>query len=398
MKPADLLIVGGGIVGLATAYRFVGRYPHKTVIILEKEAELARHQSGHNSGVLHSGIYYKPGTLKAAYCRQGKQALEAFCAREGIDFDLCGKVIVATREEELPGLRALYQRGQAGGVRCELIDAYRLRELEPHAAGLQAIHVPEAGLVDFKQVCQRLALRLKEAGVAIIPQARVTGLRETGTEVLVASTQGEFRARFLINCAGLQADRVAALQGPRVPVKILPFRGEYFKLRPEAARFCRTMIYPVPDPRLPFLGVHLTRTLSGEVKCGPNAVLALAREGYQRGDLDLRDLWETLTYPGFLRLAAKYWRTGLLEMWRSFNPRAFLKSLQSLVPEVSLTDILPAPAGVRAQAVARNGKILDDFAFLEGPRIIHVLNAPSPGATASLSLGQALVSKLATRF
>jgi L-2-hydroxyglutarate oxidase len=398
VKSADLLIVGGGIIGLAAAYRFVDRYPRKTVILLEKEAELAVHQSGHNSGVLHSGIYYKPGSFKAAYCREGKKAMEAFCAREGIAVKLCGKVIVATQDNELSALKTLYERGRAGKVHCELIEPRRLQELEPHAAGLAAIHVPEAGLVDFRLVCQRLAGRLQEAGAAIIPQARVLGFTETGTEVRVASTRGEFGVRFLLNCAGLQADRVAAGGSAPLPVKILPFRGEYFKLKPEAAPLCRTMIYPVPDPRFPFLGVHLTRTFSGEVKCGPNSVLALAREGYRRGDLNLGDVWETLTYPGFVRMAARYWRTGLMEMWRSFNRGAFLQTLRRMVPEISLEHLLPAAAGVRAQAVARDGRILDDFAFLESRRLIHVLNAPSPGATASLSIGQAVVDKLSQRF
>jgi L-2-hydroxyglutarate oxidase len=395
---AELIIIGGGIIGLATAYRFVGQYPQKTVIVLDKEAEPAIHQSGHNSGVLHSGIYYKPGSLKAAYCRQGKRALEAFCAREGIEFNICGKVIVATQESELPGLQALYERGRAGNVQCELIDSRRLKELEPHVAGIKAIHVPEAGLVDFRQVCRRLAVRLGEAGVRIISRARVTGLGENRAEVWVESTQGEFCSRFMLNCAGLQADRIAAFGKAPVPMKILPFRGEYFQLEPEAATLCRTMIYPVPDPRFPFLGVHLTRTLAGKVKCGPNAVLAYAREGYRRTDLNLGDLRETLTYPGFLRLAAKYWRTGLMELWRSLNKKAFLKNVRRLVPEIRLEDLLPAAAGVRAQAVARDGGILDDFAFLESYRIIHVLNAPSPGATASLSLGQTLVDKLSQRF
>jgi (S)-2-hydroxyglutarate dehydrogenase len=398
MNPADLLIIGGGIVGLATAYRFVNRYPRLSVTILEKEVELARHQSGHNSGVLHSGIYYKPGTLKAAYCRQGKEAMEGFCAREGIAVNLCGKVIVATREEELAGLQALYRQGRAGGISCQLIGPGRLKELEPHAAGLQAIHVPGAGIVDFQQVCQRLGQRLEAAGVGIIRQARVTGLRETGAEVRVASTRGDFLSRLVINCGGLQADRVAAGQAAPVPVRILPFRGEYFKLRKEAAPLCRTMIYPVPDARFPFLGVHLTRSLSGEVKCGPNAVLALAREGYHRGDLDLGDVWDTLSYPGFIRLAARYWRTGAMEWWRAFNKTAFHKSLARLVPAISAADLGPAPAGVRAQAVTPDGRLLNDFAFLESPRVIHVLNAPSPGATASLSIGQALVDKLAQRF
>jgi L-2-hydroxyglutarate oxidase len=315
-----------------------------------------------------------------------------------LEVRLCGKVIVATRETELPRLQSLYHQGRAGGIRCELIDSQCLRELEPHAAGLQAIHVAEAGLIDFIQVCRRLALRLEEAGVGIIRRAQVVGLKETGTEVQVASTQGDFPARFVINCAGLQADRVAAYRTARLPARILPFRGEYFKLKPKAAPLCRTMIYPVPDPRFPFLGVHLTSTLSGEVKCGPNAVLALAREGYRRGDFDLGDVRETLTYPGFIRLAARYWRTGLIEMWRSVNRRAFLQSLRRLVPAVSLEDLIPAAAGVRAQAVAPDGSILDDFAFLESPRLIHVLNAPSPGATASLSLGQAVVDKLSNRF
>lgn len=398
MKTPDLIIVGGGIVGLATAYRFVNRYPQKTVIILEKEAEVARHQSGHNSGVMHSGIYYKPGTFKAAYCRAGKTALEDFCAREGIEVRHCGKVIVATCESELSQLHTLYDRGRAGGIRCELIEPGRLKELEPHAAGLMAIHVSETGIVDFSLVCRRLAECVTAAGAVIIPRARVRGFTETGREIRVKSNRGEFRSRFLVNCAGLQADRVAAYGNAPLPVKVLPFRGEYYKLTPEAAHLCQTLIYPVPDPRFPFLGVHLTRTITGIVKCGPNAVLALAREGYQRRNLNPGDAWETLTYPGFIRMAARYWRTGLMEMWRSVNKHTFLLGLQRLVPEVSLEHLLPGPTGVRAQAVSRNGRMVDDFAFLESHRLIHVLNAPSPGATASLSLGQALVDKLSQRI
>uniref|UniRef100_A0A7C3Z8E0 L-2-hydroxyglutarate oxidase n=1 Tax=Desulfobacca acetoxidans TaxID=60893 RepID=A0A7C3Z8E0_9BACT len=398
MTSADLVIVGGGIVGLATAYRFLKRWPQRSVIVLEKEAAPARHQSAHNSGVLHSGIYYKPGSLKAAYCREGKKALEAFCAREGIEVRVCGKVIVATQESELPALMTLYERGRAGKVHCDLIDSRRLRALEPHAAGIRAIHVPEAGIVDFRRVCRHLAARLEEGGGRIISQARVTGLEELRQEVRVESTRGEFRGRFLLNCAGLQADRLATLGNVPTPARILPFRGEYYKLTPAAAPLCRTMIYPVPDPRFPFLGVHLTRTLAGEVKCGPNAVLAWAREGYDRWQVNPQDVWEILTYPGFIRLAARYWRTGLKELWRSCNMNAFLKSVRSLVPEIAREDLLPAAAGVRAQAVTRDGRILDDFCFLESRRLIHVLNAPSPGATASLSLGQALVEKLSQRF
>ncbi len=398
MQSTDLIIIGGGIMGLATAYAFAGRHPGKAALILEKETEPGCHQTGHNSGVLHSGIYYSPGSLKAAHCREGKKALENFCTSEGIDFKTCGKVIVAAQAGELPGLHALYARGRAGGVRCELISPSRLQELEPHAAGIEAIHIPDAGVVDFRQVCRRLKERLEEAGVPLLLGARVTALTETARGVVVESTRGDFSAQYVVNCAGLQADRVASWVSRPSPVKIVPFRGEYFRLRPPARRLCRALIYPVPDPRFPFLGVHFSRTVAEAVTCGPNAVLALAREGYEKWSLDLKDLSETLTYPGFLRLAARFWRTGLEEIWRSLSIEAFVRSLQRLVPEVSRDDLLPAPAGVRAQAVTPEGTILNDFAFLETPRIINLLNAPSPAATASLSLGKAVAAKLTRRL
>ena len=395
---SDILIIGGGIVGLATAFHLAQKHPGRTITILEKEAAIARHQTGHNSGVLHSGIYYKPGSLKALNCRAGKKAMEEFCAREGIAFEICGKVIVATAEEELGRLQALHERGLANGVQCEVIDPARLRELEPHCAGIRALHVPEAGIVNYRQVCERLAARVTERGNRVVTGARVTGLREAGNEVIVQTSAGDFRAHFAVNCAGLYSDRVTALGGVKPSMKILPFRGEYFELKPEAESLCRNLIYPVPDPQFPFLGVHFTRMALGGVECGPNAVLAFAREGYRKTDLNLRDLGETLGYAGFRKLALKHWRMGLAEMWRSCNKAAFVRALQRLVPEIRGGHLTPAPAGVRAQAVSPDGAMVDDFAIDERPRVINVINAPSPAATASLSIGQLVAEKLARHF
>ena len=395
---SDVVIVGGGIVGLATAYQLIRQFPQRTVTLLEKEAELAQHQTGHNSGVLHSGIYYKPGSLRAKNCRLGKVAMEQFCAAEGIAFDVCGKVIVAVSEAELPALDRIFERGQANGVKCEVIDRARLMELEPHTAGIKAIHVPETGIVDYPAVCQRLGQRIREAGGQIVCRARVSGIVHQNGTVIVESTAGSFPARFVITCGGLQSDRVAKMSGADVEAKIVPFRGEYFELKPEAEHLCRTLIYPVPDPNFPFLGVHFTRLIQGGVECGPNAVLAFAREGYRKRDISLGDLADTLMYPGFLRLAKKYWRTGAGEMWRSFSKGAFVKALQRLVPEIREDQLVAAPSGVRAQAVARDGTMVDDFLILESDRVINVCNAPSPAATASLNIGRLIVEKLAARF
>jgi (S)-2-hydroxyglutarate dehydrogenase len=393
----DLIVIGGGIVGLATAHRYLERFPGRTVRILDKEPKLAAHQTGRNSGVLHSGIYYKPGSLKAVNCREGKRAMEEFCRAEGVPFELCGKVIVATDEAELPRLADIFARGQANSVRCEQIGPERLRELEPHAAGLAAIHVPEAGIVDYSQVCDKLAARIRGAGGEITLGARVTGFRSTAEATVVESSAGEFAARQVVNCAGLHSDRVAKLSGRRPPVRIIPFRGEYFKLRPEAEHLCRTMIYPVPDPAFPFLGVHFTRMIGGGVECGPNAVLAFSREGYRKLQLNLRDLAGSLTYPGFLRLAVKYWRVGAGEMWRSVSKRAFVRALARLAPEIRPEHLDPAPAGVRAQALARDGSMVDDFLIEESDRVVNVLNAPSPAATSSLRIGNLIVDRLAER-
>ena len=397
-RKTDVVIVGGGIIGLSTAFRFQERYPEKKVVILEKEDRLAKHQTGHNSGVLHSGIYYKPGSLRATNCRDGKLAMEAFCEKEGIAYDVCGKVIVAIEESELPRLESIYERGQQNGVKCEIIDVERLHELEPHAAGIKAIHVPEAGIVDYVGVCERLGEKILENGGEILTNAKVTGIREQNGRVIVHSVADDIEANYLVNCTGLHADRTAKLTGHKSPAKIVPFRGEYFVLKPEAQHLCRNLIYPVPDPAFPFLGVHFTRMVLGGVECGPNAVLAFAREGYSKWNINLRDLLESLTYPGFLRLAMRHWKIGMGEMWRSFSKRAFVKALRRLMPEIRSEHLVAAPAGVRAQALERSGRIVDDFLILDSERIVNVCNAPSPAATASLNIGTLIVDKLAERF
>jgi L-2-hydroxyglutarate oxidase len=398
MPAHDTIVIGGGIVGLATADRFLERLPGRLVRVLDKEQRLAAHQTGRNSGVLHSGIYYKPGSLKAINCREGRRAMVEFCRAEGVPFEICGKVIVATHQAELPRLEDILQRGRANGVRCERIGPERLGELEPHAAGLAAIHVPEAGIVDYAKVCERLAGRIRRAGGEITLGARVLGFSAGDGETMVQTTAGDFSARQVVNCGGLHSDRIARLSGRRPPVRIVPFRGEYFTLRPEAEYLVRNLIYPAPDPAFPFLGVHFTRMISGGVECGPNAVLAFSREGYTKLKLNFRDLGESLTYPGFLRLAAKYWRTGAGEMWRSVSKRAFVRALARLVPEIRPDHLEPAPAGVRAQALARDGSMVDDFLIEESGRVINVLNAPSPAATSSLRIGELIVDRLADRF
>lgn len=396
MKQTDLAVVGGGIVGLATAWQFQNAFPGSAVTVLEKEGEVAFHQTGRNSGVLHSGIYYRPGSLRALNCRIGKEAMERFCSEHGVPFDRCGKVIVAVDDSEVDRLQAIYERGQANNVACELISAERLREIEPHAAGVRAIHVPEAGIVDYKQVCEKLAELIRLRDGEVVFRARVTAMHRDGERMIVHSTAGDFAARQVVNCAGLHSDRVARLSGHRPEAKIVPFRGEYYELKPESEHLVKGLIYPTPDPRFPFLGVHFTRLVHGGVECGPNAVLAFAREGYRKLNINLRDLFESLTYPGFLRLAARNWKTGLGEMWRSFSKRAFVKALRRLVPEIEIDQLVAAPAGVRAQALARNGSLVDDFVIVESERVVNVCNAPSPAATAALNIGKIVVEKLSS--
>ena len=384
----DAAIIGGGIVGLATAWQLSRLKPEWKIVLLEKESTLAFHQTGRNSGVIHSGIYYRPGSLRAQNCREGKAQLEQFCNDYGVAWTQTGKVIVATREEQLPQLQTIFVRGQKNGVQCEVIDQHRLKELEPHCAGIKAIHVPESGIVDYPGVCQKLGELLKVAGAEIRLNARVNAISQRTDSVRLQTTAGEIEAAQVINCAGLHSDRVARQSGQEMKERIVHFRGEYFVLRPEAEHLCRTLIYPVPDPRFPFLGVHFTRMVSGGVECGPNAVLALAREGYNWRTISPRDLFESLTYVGFLRLAVRNWKTGLGEVWRSISKAAFVKALQELVPEIRAEHLESAPAGVRAQALGLDGKLLDDFVILRHERVINVCNAPSPAATASLNIGK----------
>ncbi|HUG18251.1 MAG TPA: L-2-hydroxyglutarate oxidase [Planctomycetaceae bacterium] len=390
----DVAIVGGGIVGLATAWQIQNNDPDRSVVVLEKEREVAFHQTGRNSGVLHTGIYYKPGSLRATNCREGKLAMQQFCAEHDIPFDLCGKVIVALDETEASRLDNIFERGQANGVQCEMISGERLREIEPHAAGLKAIHVPEAGIVDYKAVSRKLAELICERNGEIRFDAKVVSVSPLPGRVVVRTPTDEIEADRLITCAGLQSDRVAKLSGTKPNGKIVPFRGEYFELKPDAEHLVKGLIYPTPDPRFPFLGVHFTRMIQGGVECGPNAVLAFAREGYHKTDINLFDLFESLTYPGFLRMAARHWKTGCGEMWRSFSKRAFVKALKRLVPEIESEQLVTAPAGVRAQLLARDGNLVDDFSILESERIINVCNAPSPAATASLNIGKLVAQKV----
>jgi len=398
MATFDLAVVGGGIVGLATAYQFVQKYPGRTVVVLEKEARVAEHQTGHNSGVLHSGIYYKPGSLKAINCRAGKKAMEAFCIAEGIAHEICGKVIVAVDEGDLPSLQRIYERGQANGVNCKIIDKERLHELEPHVAGIKGIHVPESGIVNYRQVCERLAEKVKAAGGEVLFGAKVTAVKHHADGVTAITTAGDRTAKQLVNCAGLHSDRVAKLTGQDPGAQIIPFRGEYFDIKPSAKHLCKNLIYPTPDPAFPFLGVHFTRMIDGSVECGPNAVLAFGREGYKFFSVNPRDLFEALTYRGFIRMGLKHWKMGMGEMWRSLSKAAFVRALQRLVPEIKASDLESAPAGIRAQAVAPDGELVDDFLIVEADRVVNVCNAPSPAATASLQIGATVVERMAGRF
>lgn len=394
MSRFDVVVLGGGIVGLATAWQISERAPNRRIVLLEKEHALASHQTGRNSGVIHSGIYYKPGSMRAINCRDGKVALEAFCTEHDVRWEQTGKVIVATAEDQIPALEGIFSRGQQNGVRCEMIDVERLKELEPHTAGIKAIHVPEAGIVDYPGVCLKLAEILRSRGAEIRTGATVTGIEQATDFVTIHTQDDAVEATQAVNCTGLHSDRIARLSGQKFEERIVPFRGEYFTLKPEAHHLCRTLIYPVPNPEFPFLGVHFTRMIEGGVECGPNAVLALAREGYSWTKISPRDLWESVTYPGFLRLAAKYWRTGIGEMWRSLSKNAFVRALQKLVPEIRAKHLIAAPAGVRAQALAPEGRLLDDFLILRSERVLNVCNAPSPAATASLNIGRLIVDQL----
>ena len=395
----DLTIVGGGIVGLATALEIVQRYPHLKLLVLEKENRLAAHQTGHNSGVIHSGIYYKPGSLKAQTCVSGATALVTFCEHHGIPYKRCGKVVVATAAEELPRLEELFRRGTANGVAgLAMIGPERLRELEPHATGIKALYVPTTGIIDFPRVAHTYARLVQEQGGEIKTGHRVQRIVHVDGRLVLETSQGAVQSKFLINCGGLFSDRLARMAGADPDLQIVPFRGEYYTIAPQRRGLVNNLIYPVPDPALPFLGVHFTRTIDGMIEAGPNAVLAFAREGYHKTAVDLHDLRETLTFPGFWAMSRKYWQTGIGEMYRSLSKRAFLKALQRLLPELTREDLQPGGSGVRAQAIATNGALVDDFVISVTVNALHVLNAPSPGATASLAIGHLIVEKAVQAF
>ena len=392
---ADVVVVGAGIVGLATARALVARDPSRSVLVLEKEPAVARHQTGRNSGVIHSGIYYRPGSNKAELVARGRTLLVDFCNEHAIPYEFCGKVVVATDDDELPRLRRLEGLAQEHGIPTTRLDRAGLRAIEPHAEGLAALHVPAAGIVDYGTVCDRLAVEIAERGGEVRTGAGVEHLRQDGNGVHLETASGRVDAAAVVNCAGLFSDRVARLGGAEPGVHITPFRGEYHELTHDALGLCRHLIYPVPDPAFPFLGVHFTRSIHGGVHAGPNAVLALAREGYSWRDVSARDLAEMASDPGLWRLARRHWRTGIGEMWRSVSTDALVRALRRLVPEIGPEHLEPAPAGVRAQALRSDGSLLDDFEFHRDGRVLSVINAPSPAATASLAIGERIVQRLA---
>ena len=395
----DLIVIGGGIIGLSVAMETTRRFPDLRLLVIEKENQVGFHQSSRNSGVIHSGIYHLPESLKARMCIEGAAAMVEFCRAHGIPFDLCGKVVVATNERELQGLDELYRRGTANGVReLAMIGPEKLREIEPHARGIRALHVPGTGVTDYGAVTAKYAEIVRANGGEVRIGARVTGLKRRAGETVVETTVGSFLTRHLVNCAGLHSDRIARMAGAQVDVIIVPFRGEYYELVPERQHLVRSLIYPVPDPELPFLGVHFTRKIHGGIEAGPNAVLAFEREGYRWGNFSLTDTVATLTYPGFWRMARTYWRSGIGEFYRSRSKKAFVNALRKLLPGLGPTDIRPGGAGVRAQALSRAGALLDDFYFVQTEGMVHVCNVPSPAATASIPIGRKIVDMMQEAF
>lgn len=395
----DVIIVGGGIVGLATALQLKKSNPNLLILLLEKENELAKHQTGNNSGVIHSGLYYKPGSLKATNCIRGYHLLIDFCREHGIPFELCGKIVVALNETEKPLLQNLFVRGEQNGLQnLKKLSASELKEYEPHVNGIEGIFVPQTGIVDYKVVAEKYGEVLRKEGTEIKLGEQVVGISTTGNETTVVTNKNSYSTKLVINCAGLYSDKVARFTVKDLNVKIIPFRGEYFKLKKEKEYLVKNLIYPVPDPNFPFLGVHFTRMAKGGVEAGPNAVLAFQREGYKKSDINLKELAETLAWPGFQKVAVKYWRTGLGEMYRSFSKTAFTKALQKLIPEINEEDLVEGGAGVRAQACDRQGGLVDDFMILEEKNVINVCNAPSPAATSSLAIGETVSLLALKRF
>jgi L-2-hydroxyglutarate oxidase LhgO len=394
-KHCDVAIIGAGIVGLAVGLQLLRKHPGAKVVVLEKEREVAFHQTGHNSGVLHSGLYYKPGSLKARLCVEGRAAMIQFCQERGIPFQICGKIIVATEEREIPGLKELLRRGLANGVTgLREIDAAEIREIEPHASGISGLHVPTTGITDFKRVSAEFAKLIQEAGGEVLTNSGVTGIVYEAESVVLETASGSVHARFVVNCAGLHSDRIARMAGASLGLRIVPFRGEYYELVPAKHYLIKGLVYPVADPRFPFLGVHFTRRIHGGVEAGPNAVLSFKREGYSRTSFNIADALSTALFPGFWKMASRNMKSGLGEMYRSWNKAAFTHALQKLLPELTGKDIQPGGSGVRAQALDRSGNLLDDFYFAYKDRILHVCNVPSPAATASLVIGTEIVATL----
>jgi L-2-hydroxyglutarate oxidase len=397
----DIIVIGGGIVGLATALRIKEQRPSLKVLVIEKENEVAKHQTGHNSGVIHSGLYYKPGSLKATNCIRGYEMLIDFCEREGVPFDLCGKIVVATSEEQKPLLRNLYERGMQNGlVKNRMISASEIKEIEPHVKGVEGIWVPYTGIIDYKSVTEKYAECLLKAEGDIQFGQKVVKINNQGSYSEVISEAGKvFQGRLVVNCAGLYSDKVAQLtQAEDLKVRIIPFRGEYYKIRPEKHHLVKNLIYPVPDPNFPFLGVHFTRMIGGGIEAGPNAVFAFKREGYKKTDINVFEMMESLAWPGFRKVATKYWKTGMGEYYRSFSKAAFTKALQELIPDIQMDDLIPGGAGVRAQACDYDGGLVDDFSIIENKGAINVCNAPSPAATSSLSIGQTISERVLARI
>ena len=398
MNPISYTIIGGGIVGLATAYQLLEARPDLNITVLEKEPEVAMHQTSHNSGVIHSGIYYRPGSAKALNCLRGYDMMIRFCETYGIPYKICGKVIVAAKKSELEGLKKIYDRGIQNGMSgLKLLGPDELREKEPHADGIQSIWVPQAGIINYKLVALQLKKNIEKLGGKVKCGVQVEGIHSLNKGWVIRSDQDEYQSDYIITCGGLHSDRLARMTDSKYDLKILPFRGEYYTVRPESQHLVKTLIYPVPNPNFPFLGVHFTSMVQGGVEAGPNAVWALGREAYNWKTFNWNDTRESLAYPGFRKLVAKYWKDGLFEMYRSFSKAAFVKALQTLVPAIQSEDLKPGGSGVRAQAVDREGNLVEDFLFREGKQILHVVNAPSPAATSSLSIGKTIADKVLSR-
>ncbi|MEO8663928.1 MAG: L-2-hydroxyglutarate oxidase [Ignavibacteria bacterium] len=395
MNNFDVIIIGGGIIGLSTAYKLVEGDPTLKICVLEKESETAFHQTGHNSGVIHSGIYYKPGSLKAENCIRGYKMLLGFCIENNIPYEICGKIIVAVNEKELKPLQLLYGRAiQNGLTGTKIISGKEIKEFEPDAAGIRGIVVPQTGIVDYKTVSGKIAELIKSKGVQIRLNEKVTNIKLSGSGAEVKTCNFLFNAKAVVSCAGLYSDKIASMINGKIDFRIIPFRGEYFKLKKSKRSLVRNLIYPVPDPEFPFLGVHFTRRMDGEVEAGPNAVLAFRKEGYKKSDFNFRELTDTLSYKGFHKIIKEYWKTGFYEAYRSISKKEFLRSLRRIIPEIKIDDLIPGGSGVRAQACDNEGRLIDDFLFIENERSVNVCNAPSPGATSCFAIGETISKKV----